>query len=208
MKEDPGDEEQPKGAATSAVLGQARAALDEAQADALVQRVEQTAREAALVVCWEQWRSLGAFAGTYGAPRATSIIDPEALVLLSLLLRDAERRLDDFLGWWASSGATLLSVQRAHNLARWFPERGQERLGAFRSTCYRRGRPAVGASPGGGWRVRTGRARGEGSRAPRALRGSRPRAATARRVWRRGKGGSARVSSWYRWRAGQHEGGC
>ena len=124
-------EEQPKDVAASVVPGPARVAVDEAQAGALVQRVEQTAREAALVVCWEQWRSLGAFAGAYGVRRATSIIDPEALVLLSLLLRDAERRLDDFLGWWASSGATLLSVQRVHNLARGFPERVQERLGAF-----------------------------------------------------------------------------
>ena len=128
-------EKQPEDVAASAVLGQARAAVDEAQASALVQRTEQAAREAALLVCWEQWRSLGAFAGAfagaYGVRRATSIIDPEALVLLSLLLRDAERRLDDFLGWWATAGATLLSVQRVHNLARRFPERVQERLGAF-----------------------------------------------------------------------------
>ena len=124
-------EEQPEDTATSAVLSQARAAVDEAQAGALVQRTEQAAREAALTVCWEQWRSLGAYAGAYGVRRATSIIDPEALVLLSLLLRDEERRLDDFMGWWAATGATLLSVQRVHNLARGFPEQVQERLAAF-----------------------------------------------------------------------------
>ena len=115
----------------------------------------------------EQWRSLGAFAGAfagaYGARRATSIIDPEALVLFSLLLRDAERRLDDFLGWWASSSATLLSVQRAHNLAKWFPERVQERLGAFARLATEAGDRAVDASPGGGWRVRTDPAGGEGA---------------------------------------------
>ncbi len=76
-------------------------------------------------------RSLGAFAGAYGPRPATSIVDPEALVLLSLLVRDEERRLDDFLGWWASTGAGLLSVQRAHNLAKQFPARARERLGAF-----------------------------------------------------------------------------
>jgi hypothetical protein len=99
--------------------------------EALVEDVERAVREAALTACWEQWRSLGALAGGQGERRAASIVDPEALVLLSLLVRDEERRLDDFLGWWASTGAGLLSVQRAHNLAKQFPERARERLGAF-----------------------------------------------------------------------------
>lgn len=99
--------------------------------EALVGDIERVVREVALAACWEQWRSLGALAGGQGVRRATSIVDPEALVLLSLLVRDDERRLDDFLGWWASTGATLLSVQRAHNLAKQFPERARDRLGAF-----------------------------------------------------------------------------
>jgi hypothetical protein len=101
------------------------------ETEALVRDVERAVREVALTACWEQWRSLGALAGEQGARRAAAIIDPEALVLLSLLVRDDERRLDDFLGWWASIGAGLLSVQRAHNLAKQFPERARERLGAF-----------------------------------------------------------------------------
>lgn len=133
-------EERLKGAAADAVTGAAGGTSEQTpggigvrddQTGALVWQAEQDVREAALVVCWEQWRSLGAFAGAYGPRRAASIVDPEALVLLSLLLRDEERRLDDFLGWWATAGATLLSVQRMHNLAKQFPERARERLGAF-----------------------------------------------------------------------------
>ncbi len=96
---------------------------------ALVRDAEEAVREAALAVCWAQWGSLGAFAE--GARRTDAVTDPEALVLLSLLLRDDERRLDDFLGWWATVGAGLLSVQRAYNLAKQFPEPVRERLGSF-----------------------------------------------------------------------------
>lgn len=93
----------------------------------LAQRVAETV----LATCWAQWRSLGAFAEGSTLYQPHSVIDPEALVLLSLLLRERERRLDDLLGWWASVGATLLSVQRTHNLARHFPLLVQQRLGAF-----------------------------------------------------------------------------
>ena len=132
-------EEPLNGAAADAAAGAAAGtsertsgAARSAQAGALVRKAEQAAREAALVACWEQWRGLGAFAGASGSHRgAASIVDPEALVLLSLLIRDEERRLDDFLGWWATAGARLLSVQRARNLARRFPERARDRLGAF-----------------------------------------------------------------------------
>ena len=113
------------------IRGQTTKAVEIDQAEGLARDAERAVREAALAACWEQWRSLGAFAGAVGPRRATSIVDPEALVLLSLLIRDEERRLDDFLGWWASIGSTLLSVQRAHNLAKQFPEQVQERLGAF-----------------------------------------------------------------------------
>ena len=101
------------------------------QAEPFVMRADEAARGAALVACWEQWRALGAMAGAYGERRARAIVDPEALVLLSLLLRDEERRLDDFLGWWAATGVTLLSVQRVHNLAKQFPAPVQKRLSAF-----------------------------------------------------------------------------
>lgn len=104
----------------------------------LVREAGQAARVAALKACWRQWRSLGALTGgpelhesEHQSNKGSPIVDPEALVLLSLQVRDDERRLDDFLGWIASVGAPLLSVQRMQNLARHFPERTGIRLGAF-----------------------------------------------------------------------------
>lgn len=101
------------------------------QALSYAARAERAVLDAAVAVCWEQWRSLGAFATSHGPHPAQSIVDPEALVLLTLLVRERERRLDDFLGWWAQVGSSLLSVQRAQNLAKRLPERAAERLGAF-----------------------------------------------------------------------------
>lgn len=88
-------------------------------------------------VCWRQWRAL-ASAGA-GADAARSIIDPEALVLLSLLVRRTERRLDDQLLWWAESGASLLSVQRMRTLLADAPRRVAQDLGEFAAAAVRGG---------------------------------------------------------------------
>lgn len=85
-------------------------------------------REALLTVVWEQWRVLGAGASSRSARAATvgvvedathhrhAIVDPEALVLVSLMLLDHERRLGDLLHDWGARNADLLSVQRMKNL--------------------------------------------------------------------------------------------
>ena len=96
---------------------------------ALVERIERTAREAALAVCWSQWQHLGAH--VEAEPAGTRLIDPEALLLLSLALLEEERRLVDLIGWWAEVGASLISVQRLHNVAGHFPQAVQERVGAW-----------------------------------------------------------------------------
>lgn len=109
-----------------------RAPETEALPDA-VRSAEEAAREAALAACWGQWGALGALASApeRGAAQGPAIVDPEALVLLSLLMRDDERRLDDFLGWVAEVGPSLLSVQRMQNLAADFPAQAQSRMGDF-----------------------------------------------------------------------------
>jgi hypothetical protein len=61
----------------------------------------------------------------------TSIIDPEALVLASLGLWEAERRLADVLAWWAERGATLLSTRRIETLRAGFPPDAGARLDHF-----------------------------------------------------------------------------
>ena len=78
---------------------------------------------------WLQWRSLGSQVSATGSARY--MVDPEALVLISLALRDHERRLRDVLASWAASDAGGLSVQRMKNLAGKFPGRVKGRLAEF-----------------------------------------------------------------------------
>src|SRR3990172_1251741 len=78
---------------------------------------------------WLQWRSLGSQVNATG--RARYMVDPEALILISLALRDHERRLGDVLASWAASDAGGLSVQRMNNLAGKFPGRVKDRLAEF-----------------------------------------------------------------------------
>lgn len=88
-------------------------------------------REAGIQVLWRQWSVIGASALSGEAKRARAIIDPEALLLFSLYLMPAERRLQEFIRWWATVGSDLLSVQRTKTLARRFPSATKERLGVF-----------------------------------------------------------------------------
>ena len=85
-------------------------------------------RVALLDVVWRQWRVLGASASNGSARSATlrasedspqprhAVVDPEALVLVSLTLLDQERRLGDLLHDWGARNSDLLSVQRMKNL--------------------------------------------------------------------------------------------
>ncbi|MEX2181375.1 MAG: hypothetical protein WD771_04990 [Gemmatimonadaceae bacterium] len=111
-------------------------------------------RNAALDLVWRQWRALGAgAAATAAAPSAArgaagrdagTIVDPEALVLVSLQLMDRERRLADLLSEWAAHRAALLSVQRVKNLMLGHPEELLDalagRVGWFASVAYTRGK--------------------------------------------------------------------
>ena len=81
-------------------------------------------------VAWRQWAALGAPVSS-GGDFPHSVIDPEALLLLSCVLRGRERRLDDVLAWWAEAGAALTSVQRAATLRKAFPTSASAGLGAF-----------------------------------------------------------------------------
>ncbi|NBB84861.1 MAG: hypothetical protein GVY12_01385, partial [Bacteroidetes bacterium] len=74
---------------------------------------------------------LGASAIASDNGRAQAIIDPEALLLFSLYLEPAERRLRDFVYWWATVGSDLLSVQRTKTLVGRFPSVTEERLQSF-----------------------------------------------------------------------------
>ena len=112
--------------------------------------VEQVA-EAAIESVWIQWRSLGSHITAKG--QARWIVDPEALVLISLALRDYERRLWDVLASWAKTGSKLLSVQRMKNLQSKYPSQTNERLAEFAHIAFAEGgdhrwRKLAGAEPG------------------------------------------------------------
>lgn len=98
---------------------------------ATLEEIGSLAREAAIQAAWVQWRSVRAGALTPSKQAARSIIDPEALVLVSLAMLDHERRLTDMLAWWARVGTRLLSVQRIKRLVGAYPACVQERLGHF-----------------------------------------------------------------------------
>lgn len=87
-------------------------------------------RETALEVAWRQWRALGA--STALKRRSTrdvqSLVDPEALVLFSLLFSGHEPRLADLVRDWVVLNSDLLSVQRIKNLERDYGKAGQPEL--------------------------------------------------------------------------------
>jgi hypothetical protein len=98
---------------------------------ALKDDIASRAVSCATEVCWRQWRSLAAAGLPIGERPVAAIIDPEALVLLSLAVRQSERRLDDQLLWWAAAGTSLMSVQRMRTLLADFPERLREEVAWF-----------------------------------------------------------------------------
>lgn len=96
---------------------------------AAIAEIARLARAASLDSAWRQWASLGA--PIMAQDPARSVIDPEALLLLSAYLRASERRLDDVLAWWAAEASTLLSVQRTTTLLRAFPAGAGAGVAAF-----------------------------------------------------------------------------
>ncbi len=75
-------------------------------------------REAAVRAAWRQWSAIFTLAAD--EQRARAIVDPEALVIVSIGLRTREPRLWRACSVWARVGARLLSVQRIKNLASGF----------------------------------------------------------------------------------------
>lgn len=103
-----------------------------------LETLAQRLRVSTLTVLWQQWRALDAQAA--GKGRAQAMVDPEALVLISLILMDEEHRLVDLVQSWASRNSDILSVQRANNLAADYPDGAKERLAWFARVAVTRGK--------------------------------------------------------------------
>jgi hypothetical protein len=101
--------------------------------DKIFKEIRSTVVRAGLKVCWAQWSALGSYGSSERTKRPISIIDPEALILLSLGLEKEERRLGDMLFWWASAGSRLTSVQRIRTLVKDFPDGVQQSIWRYAS---------------------------------------------------------------------------
>ena len=97
-------------------------------------------RESAASLAWAQWATLGSVASS--GRNAVALVDPEALVLLSLTLREHERRFWDVLRTWIPVGVRLLSVQRTKNLAREFPQSMATAVSEFAALAVSEGKDA------------------------------------------------------------------
>lgn len=99
--------------------------------DAILEDLASTARQAAVGACWAQWVALGSSASPVSDRPARAIVDPEALVLLSLWAQADERRLLELVDWWAEVGSHLTSVTRLRTLSRRFPDQGARLFETF-----------------------------------------------------------------------------
>ncbi len=85
--------------------------------------------KAVLEAVWIQWRSIGTLIESERVSR--SLVDPEALLLMSLNLGHHEKRLWDIMDSWAMNGSQLFSIQRLKNLQKAFPDKTQDLLAEF-----------------------------------------------------------------------------
>lgn len=81
------------------------------------------ATETALNTAWAHWAALGGNANLSTRKEVVHIVDPEALILLSLAFREGEPRLNEMIEWWAKEGAPLTSVHRLKSI---LPEFGSQ----------------------------------------------------------------------------------
>jgi hypothetical protein len=86
-------------------------------------------RESVIEAIWIQWSSLGSLIDSDRF--AHTMVDPEALLLVSLTLHHHEKRLWDVLTSWAENGSKLFSLQRVKNLRDRYPDLSQGRLEEF-----------------------------------------------------------------------------
>lgn len=88
-------------------------------------------REALSDVTWRQWKAIGGNAGV--ALPARNMVDPEALVCLSLALSayTIEPRVWGVLCGWVDRNSRMLSVQRLRTLAKKYPDPVRRQLGTL-----------------------------------------------------------------------------
>lgn len=93
--------------------------------------------ETVVEILWRQWRVIGAAAA---GEDARLMVDPEVLLLASLVMRQHEPRLETTMADWLESGSTLISTQRLKNLAKRFPATADDSVRWVAAVSFQRGR--------------------------------------------------------------------
>jgi hypothetical protein len=107
----------------------------------IVAKIGALARETAAEAAWAQWSALTSAAVDLQARRPWATVDPEALVLASLAVREHERRLTDIVFGMARSGTRLLSVQRMSTLVETYSTAAQDGFREFAWAAAEAGDP-------------------------------------------------------------------
>ena len=97
----------------------------------IVERTRELAETTALEAVWSQWTALTSLAVDSARPPAWTVVDPEALVLASLLLSPLEPRLEDQVAAWAREAGFLMSKPRFRGVVALFPEEVESRVADF-----------------------------------------------------------------------------
>lgn len=100
-----------------------------------------TALEKLLDLLWRQWSALG-IAG-YGGSEEAKVIDPEALLLLSLTVARHDARLFDEILDWLEINEEFLNVQRLQNLVNQFGFQARAELSAVAEMLERKSSAAL-----------------------------------------------------------------
>jgi hypothetical protein len=88
-------------------------------------------RQSVANLLWKQWRAVGAMANADSPAR--TIVDPEALILMSFWMGEEEPRLFDVLRAWVDRHSALVSMQRLGNLREKFPSAVRDQVTALAS---------------------------------------------------------------------------
>lgn len=89
-------------------------------------------------VAARQWKALGV--GLAGKAHGSSAIDPEALIVFTAALGDADARLrDESMDWCVQYGARLISASRLRNIRAVFPADAADPIDAYLATANAHG---------------------------------------------------------------------
>jgi hypothetical protein len=101
--------------------------------------IDRHVQDALARLCARQWSAIGGLGSAHGDGVVRSVVDPEALVLASIVAGEADYRLMERLGWWSRVGAKSTSVQRLRTIAQAIPEPWRSHWRAFAAAASERG---------------------------------------------------------------------